>query len=209
MRDSDSMTQAIKKNRKTKKQLRREQVWFGKMLILMTLILTLLILGQYYSNRSTRSRLVQGTRYVVNNEQDQSGWWPTSAKLATRLDIIPKDPWKLSPQDLTIKRVIYNVVTKPGFRTLMLEVVLMGMGLTTMIKGAEYAYVWQRLQMRRAVGLAKDVSSRGVLLEVGGTVRIEAKQGVIYVSTVSPVNGKVFNTFSFELRWLPLKVVKV
>ncbi len=158
--------------------------WFIKILGLMVLIMGFLVVGGLAQEK---------TGVGLKNEQWASKW-----------GVVTKDPWLLEVEDLTYRRVVYNLTTKPGFKTMFWGGLWLMTAVIAMIRGVAWAYEWQKQQVGKAVNLAKEVSRRGLMIEIAGTVRVEAKRGTIYVATVG--SGEM-EPYTLEWNWLPIKII--
>jgi len=91
------------------------------------------------------------------------------------ITIVTKDPWDLTPADLTAQRVVYNLLTKPGFRWLFFDIVL---GLTLAIIGMRLGLRLVRWSQVSTVTTDKDLTK--VKAAVAGTIVVRSPVGVIY-----------------------------
>jgi len=162
-----------------KRQATQEWIWFAKMLVLMVFIMVMLVVGRGYDGG------VAGMRGVVKRD----------GNLAQRLGVVPKDPWRIDPADLNRRRVLYNWLTKPGYRDLLVYSGLGVAGLWLMARGMRWAYKWQR-----------QMAGMGVTVEIAGTVRISAERGIIYVSAM-PETSDPMQSYSFVIRVVPIRLV--
>lgn len=138
--------------------------------------------------------LVGGILYWVRGKPDsvsgqQWGWAYVTLWWSQLFDfsgVYSRDPWFLQGADLSSKRVVFNWMTKPGMKYL---VVGAGAGLI-MVWGMVMALEKSWGLARRVVGgiaqlrqMNPEVSAR-VIVEIAGTVRVQAGSGEIYVSGV-------------------------
>ena len=101
------------------------------------------------------------------------------------ITMITREPWELTPADLTAERIWYNLLTKPGFRWLLVDI-LLGLLLVVLVWRGAWALVrWS--QAPRSVQLpvtsvqAKPTPTRpGLVVEIAGTVKITTSGGIIY-----------------------------
>lgn len=104
------------------------------------------------------------------------------------------DPWRVNPNSLNEKRVIYNLITKSGFGDLGLLVLS---SLVLFYVGAvavTYALQWQWAKL-------KELSQAQVSIEIAGTVKIGAERGVIYLSK-AVINNTQDKSELYGLSWL-------
>ncbi len=121
-----------------------------------------------------------------------------------RLDVIPywwtltvpvKEPWQLTPADLTNERILYNLLTKAGYRWLILQVgLVLGVGVA-----ASMALTWLYQSRLQAIGRiqAKELE----LVELSGSVEVRHRQGIIYWARQVGL-GPVADTFEEFGSWL-------
>lgn len=102
------------------------------------------------------------------------------------LTITTKEPWELTVSDLTPERIWYNLLTKPGFRWLAIDV-MAGLVLVLLAWQASWKLVrWS--QATRQVQLPRHdlhqtrpmVFKPGLIVEIAGTVKISTTGGIIY-----------------------------
>lgn len=144
-------------------------------------------------------KLVEGIIYWVQGKRDPvsgqrwgwayvSLWW---AQLFDFSGVYSRDPWLLQGTDLTSKRVLFNWMTKPGMRYL---VMWAGAGLM-MVWGMVITLEKSWGLVRRVAGgiaqlrqMSPEVTAR-VIVEIAGTVRVQAGSGEIYVSGAEGVDS--------------------
>ncbi|OGV96964.1 hypothetical protein A2W24_02455 [Microgenomates group bacterium RBG_16_45_19] len=133
--------------------------------------------------------------------------WGLKLDLSQKLQVRPnQEPYLMNLAELTRERVVYNLLTKTGFRELgWLSVI--GLGLVYL--GAQtgvwaWQWSWQRLVAMNQ--LAKSWARAQVSLEIAGTVKISHRRGMIYVSRPIAWTGRETEGEVFGLSWLPIKV---
>lgn len=86
-----------------------------------------------------------------------------------------------------------------------LDGVVMVAALLVISRGVGLAYTWQKHQFQRVVSVTRKAASIGVAVEIAGTVRIAAKRGTIYVSSL-PGGAEPRESYSFIIRVAPIKL---
>lgn len=111
-------------------------------------------------------------------------------KLPT-IETVTADPWELTAADLAPPRVMYNILTKVGFRILFVQI-LLGVVLVSVAMAVSNRWlgVQATKQARLAtVGVAPGKQEAGeveavrpdtLVISIAGTVAVTAKMGVIY-----------------------------
>jgi hypothetical protein len=77
--------------------------------------------------------------------------------------------------------------------------------LLLLARGVGLAYTWQKHQVQRVVSVTREAAANGVAVEIAGTVRIAAKRGTIYVSSL-PGGTEPRESYSFIIRVAPIKL---
>lgn len=122
--------------------------------------------------------------------------------------VLSKAPWTITPADLTSSRVLYNVLTKPGFRWLGLQLILTLIGTGLALRGVKYlvflpAKAYQKLNARLA-GLPSDLN----VATLYGTVHITARSGIIYISSTATSLVHEIEDFGLWLQFPQLRLAK-
>lgn len=136
--------------------------------------------------------------------------------LAQMLDfsgVASRDPWLMSPMDLGFKRVVYNWVTKPGLRWLLLTPVV-GIVVMRVVWGlGKVLYSGGMMASKRAATLIMAPARAmpmSVVVRVAGTVAISSKSGLIYAAMGEEADsrfeqGELFTT---KLGLVEIRVVR-
>lgn len=102
------------------------------------------------------------------------------------LSFVTKDPWDLTVSDLTADRIWYNLLTKPGFRWLAIEI-LAGMLMVVIAWHLSWRLVhWSQatrqvyVSTRPVKQVHPSLLKPGLVVEIAGTVKIGTTAGIIY-----------------------------
>jgi hypothetical protein len=137
-------------------------------------------------------------RWVGMSEPEPFVWQPTPSK----------DPWRLTVSDLNYQRVLMNWWEKVGFHVLGLQLSILMVGLIYVVYEVRWIEIWMK-QFFVWVSTWRWpewlVWPRGV----GGTVRITARNGVIYVSQLTDAIVEGMEEFGFLVSGVKLQVTEI
>lgn len=116
--------------------------------------------------------------------------------LAEWLGVRLVEPWLMTEADLTPSRVVYNWLTKPGFRWLLVDLVVMGLGVGVM--------GWLLGRLGQWVGELGRGLGRWwwgtVRWELSGSVRIQEPTGLIYAASSGGEVGEELGCVVAEVK---------
>jgi high-affinity Fe2+/Pb2+ permease len=169
-------------NKQNYKRINQHNIgwWEVKMAVLLLFIVTMLVVGK-----------------------GMSQW---NVPLEQRLGVTFKEPWQMTEADLTTGRIVYNLLTKPGFFLLAGQLVLGFVSVGMMTSGLLWFSRWQWRQFRSLSKAVQEVSQATIRIEVAGTVNIVAENGVIYASVPDEgVSGE--DRYGFYLATVKISIV--
>ena len=121
-----------------------------------------------------------------------------------RLEVIPnrwalsvpiKEPWQIKPEDLTTERVLYNMLTKEGYRWLMMQMMLVVVGGLLASLGMSWLY------RHKLKALGRIEEEKLAIVELSGSVEVRHQQGIIYWARQVGLN-QVADTFEEFGTWM-------
>jgi hypothetical protein len=147
--------------------------WEVKMGVLLVFIVLMLTIGMRLQKHERQSLIISSWTLAPRI-------WKWDMPLEQRLGVTFKQPWQMTEADLTGGRVVYNMLTKPGFRILAGQLVLGFVVLGMMTQGVNWMVGWQWRQVQRLSQAVSTMAHSTVTIEISGTVTIVAENGLIY-----------------------------
>lgn len=175
--------------------------WEVKMGGLLVFIILLLTLG----NQLKHTRDLMGG---INKPKPVVWRLIRGESLADSLGVSFREPWEMTETDLTLSRVVYNLLTKSGFRWLTLEVIAGMVASWMFIRGISWVIAWQWQQWHRLAAAASRVATATVRIQIAGTVEIVAKDGVIYASVTDQTSDQAQETYAFYFATVKISIVQ-
>jgi hypothetical protein len=151
--------------------------WEMKMLLLFIFIVVMLGVGTAAGTNLRLQKSSAGNEFKIPV-------WRWGIPLNERLGVTFGPPWMMTEADLTWKRVVYNLISKPGFRWLFAELGLGVVATVILTRGAAWLFgKAYRGMVQGAEGL-RTLASSTVRVQVAGSVMIVNSRGLIYAADV-------------------------
>jgi hypothetical protein len=99
------------------------------------------------------------------------------------------DPWELTAADLVPQRVLYNVLTKAGFRIMFVQI-LLGVVLVSLAMAISHRWLGVQAVKQAREAMVGTAPEKQIVIEIAGTIKIAAKMGVIYEGVKALTGGE-------------------
>jgi high-affinity Fe2+/Pb2+ permease len=189
-------------NRQNYKRINQHNIgwWEVKMVVLLLFVVTMVMVGAGMQ----QSFKLQATSLKLRD--DYMRIWKWNVPLEQRLGVTFKEPWQMSEADLTAGRLVYNLLTKPGFRLLAGQLFLGILAVGAISNGLWWLSKWQWRQLQSVSRMVNTMSQATIRIEIAGTVNIVAENGVIYAS-VPDEAGSGEDRYGFYLATVKISIV--